>query len=142
MSGGRLAKLPGMIHQPRSRPAGQCRRLWLLALVALVFGVSTVNRMDCCHDLGPATPVLAAHLIGGAQPDRTQQPHHTQHPDQSAADTCAPVDLGIVGDLGADPATGVRLPAAGRGSGAAGARRAPSQPSRPPSLAQLCLLRQ
>jgi hypothetical protein len=125
-----------MVDQRKSRPAPRWRRFWLLALVAVVFGVSTAGAMDCCEDLGPAAPVLAAQVIGGPQPDR---PHH---PDQPTADTCPPVDLGIVGDLGADPATGVRLPPAGRDSGAARARRAPSQPSRAPSLAQLCLLRQ
>jgi hypothetical protein len=121
-----------MIDQPGSRPARQWRRFWLLALVTLVLGVSAAGVMDCCPDLGPATPVLAAHVIGEPQPDRTH------HPDQPTAGSCAPVDLGIVGDLGAAAATGVRLPPAGRDSGPARARRAPSRPSRPPSLAQLC----
>jgi hypothetical protein len=131
-----------MIDQARSRPAGQCRRSWLLALVTLVFGVATVSGMGCCHDLGPATPVLAAHLAGEPQPDRTQQAHHTHHPDQPTAGNCAPIDLGVVGDLGADPATGARVSPARHADVAVPSRRAPPQPSRPPSLAQLCLLRQ
>jgi hypothetical protein len=97
---------------------------------------SAAGAIDCCRDARPATPVLVAHVIGEPQPDRTH------HPAQPTAGTCAPVDLGIPGDLGADPANAVRLLPAGWDGGRAPAGRAPSQPSRPPSLAQLCLLRQ
>jgi hypothetical protein len=124
-----------MIDQPSSRPARRWRRFWLLALVTLALGVSAVGTIDCCDDPGPATPVLTAYVIGEPQRDRTH------HPDQSTAGNCAPVDLGIVGDIGADQATGARVPAR-YADVSVPSRRAPTQPSRPPSLAQLCLLRQ
>lgn len=125
-----------MIDQPSSRPARQWRRWWLLALVTLTLGVSAVGAIDCCHDPGPATPVLTVHVIGEPQPD------HAHHPDQPTAGNCAPVDLGIIGGLGVDPATVARVSPARYADVSVPSRRAPPQPSRPPSLAQLCLLRQ